>query len=57
MLGPEITILKFSHPQILKFLNSGVSNESASVSQTDLRQVQDRPPPRRGAGDLPESET
>ncbi len=31
---------------------SGGNYEGASVGQTDLRQVQDRPPSRRGAGDL-----
>ena len=32
------------------------SDEGPSVGEADLRQVQDRPPPRRGAGDLPEPE-
>jgi hypothetical protein len=30
-------------------------NESASIGQTDLRQVQDRAAPGRRPGDLPES--
>jgi hypothetical protein len=32
------------------------SYEGSSVGEAHLRQVQDRPPPRRGAGDLSESE-
>jgi hypothetical protein len=32
-------------------------NESASIGQADLRQVQDRAAPRRRAGDLLEPET
>ena len=32
------------------------THEGPSVGQADLRQVQDRPPPRRGAGDLLEPE-
>jgi hypothetical protein len=32
-------------------------NESASIGETDLRQVQDRPAARRRAGDLSEPET
>jgi hypothetical protein len=35
----------------------GNNYEGQGIGQTDLRQVQDRPPPRRGAGDLLESET
>jgi hypothetical protein len=33
------------------------NDEGQGIGQTDLRQVQDRPPARRGAGDLLESET
>jgi hypothetical protein len=46
-------MLKSSDSQILSF---EVSNESASVSETDLRQVQGRPPPRGGADHLFKSE-
>jgi hypothetical protein len=46
--------LQSCNRSILQF--RGSDDESASVGEEDLRQVQDCPAPRRGAGDLLESE-
>jgi hypothetical protein len=45
-----------SAPNFLSSLVVARQYESTSVGEEDLRQVQDCPAPRRGAGDLLESE-
>jgi hypothetical protein len=56
MLNDECRMIKASTLNIEHSTLTRISDEGSSFGQTNLRQVQDHPPPRRGARDLPESE-